>query len=936
MEIKKLIEDSSKLKYYHGQIYKFLEFKKKEPKYFDITQLKKTPFELLKNILDNFKIDLYYHQGELIQKIFDEKKDAIICMNKGSGKGIAIDLCVILNVLMEHKTILYLRPFIADLEFRLNALKERIKKADWNWLIRAEKANNAEELNHFINKVPDIILTTPQTLADYYLTPYTIEKENIWFNSLNLLIIEDITSYTTEELFHLQNLISSLKLGQKNNFQILISSDEVKNPEILAHKITNRSVEAIKTDFSLKNQFKVFIWIPYLDSFPTEDNKLTVKRREYIKELEECIKILCKPNDNIFIWYLFGKIGQVELREIKDSLLEDLKDALPHIDISVFDDLRYVEKEKYRKFNKVFILGLNSSIESLCDTLGNLLCENGLAVIIPYENPISYFYIRSPELSGEVENQFPVLPDSNQLKKDYFLRSLCILPSFMVDKEKIFEIWGKDFSEVILSELQKENLIDKENEKISIINPNAIFEKCKNIHWGVLDKEVFALYTQEQNKKRTIYFGKYLFPYFIYPEAIYYHGLQKYLISPDIAKSFKELQLNYAGTKPVLTFPIIKHTIETKDNKENLVKELENFCKIVYFNDAKITAELLGRKSYDSLEYKENIVERYEESIKVERNTPIIKLILENPVYILHIFHIFLPQYIINFEKLFDLCADNEGIFILPIIPGLEKFLKEFYANSSTIIPKIYKNAYNLLITCPCYDGCPLCLKSIKFIDEVGGIKKDLIRTIAKCLKKEEEAEFIIRKKEKGLSEREAEKIYIKIRQKVLHLFKNKLELEIKNPAELKVEKMENASGLYSGNLVKVIPDIPEAFVYDVIAHEYAHNWEFENNNMCASLKGDKLVIEGFAQWVAFKILDFYGLADWMENIDLDEYNEYGDGFDLMKWIEDNVAGFYGVIDFVKNGKVIDPVKNIEYNLEKLLKDSGIGDKIKSRRSDDR
>jgi len=48
-----------------------------------------------------------------------------------------------------------------------------------------------------------------------------------------------------------------------------------------------------------------------------------------------------------------------------------------------------------------------------------------------------------------------------------------------------------------------------------------------------------------------------------------------------------------------------------------------------------------------------------------------------------------------------------------------------------------------------------------------------------------------------------------------------------------------------------------------VLAHELTHNWQHDQNNMNDSLFDNglpfngKIFIEGFAQWVSFKIMDF-------------------------------------------------------------------------------
>jgi hypothetical protein len=94
-------------------------------------------------------------------------------------------------------------------------------------------------------------------------------------------------------------------------------------------------------------------------------------------------------------------------------------------------------------------------------------------------------------------------------------------------------------------------------------------------------------------------------------------------------------------------------------------------------------------------------------------------------------------------------------------------------------------------------------------------------------------------------------------------------------------------------------------------------------------------VIEGFAEWIEYKTLDFFGLADYMVTpLDLrgrdenDRGDEYSLGFVLMRHIEDKVGGFYGVIDFMTTAKVTNPETKVEYDIERLLTESHVRDQL--------
>jgi len=680
-------------------------------------------------------------------------------------------------------------------------------------------------------------------------------------------------------------------------------------------------------------------WIPYLTSEPTNDNKLKVKRTNYFDELKECLKILCQPNDNILVWHLFESLGSVELRKMKEELMESIETGPLRLSLIVCDNLRNIPKDMFRNFNKVFILGYSANQTNLPAVLGNLLCPDGLAVVIPAENPLSFLPIRKPEIISGFKTPEIHIPELNGVKEHYLLSALASSPSSHISQDIIEKIWGKEFSQKIIKDLEKNGLLHTENGKVVIMDKDAIFESAGELRWGVLEKKWFIFYLQEQSgESRKFYFGKYLFPSLIYPDAVYYYGSDKYLIPTDIKETASELRLIYASeNSPVLTIPLIKYSFKNKSKTPDIIKKLKGFGQLLFYGDAEIEIEFNGYKSYRSLEYKCEPGEEIGEEIKLKRKTPLIKFHPDNPEGILQILRIFLPAYFKDMHFTFDIFSDDQSIYIASIIPKNLRF-KELYPQLLSIIPQIYDYGYHLLLSCPCLNGCPLCLKSIKSPEEVGPIKSQTLITLAEALKKKDEAEFNIRFKSKGLEVSESQKKYKEWRNKIVKdIFVNKFEMEIKEPARLVVEELKDCSGKFfpGENVVKVNPNLPEALAVEIIAHEYAHNWEFEEGNMCAELMNEKytskgnLIVEGFAEWVAFKVLDFYGLADYMELIDLNEYNEYGDGFDLLKWIEDNVAGFYGVIEFVKTGKVLDPEANIEYNLEKLLKESGIWDKIK-------
>ena len=124
-----------------------------------------------------------------------------------------------------------------------------------------------------------------------------------------------------------------------------------------------------------------------------------------------------------------------------------------------------------------------------------------------------------------------------------------------------------------------------------------------------------------------------------------------------------------------------------------------------------------------------------------------------------------------------------------------------------------------------------------------------------------------------------------------------------------------------------VIEKCTEESMVGIMSHEYTHSWQFQkdDNFHHESLRDPsivpydgKLILEGFAMWVEFKVLDFYGLAQSMQQIKAFSKDEYRDGFHALEQVED-ALGFAGVFRFVKEG-----ASAYEGGLEQLFIDTGL------------
>jgi len=111
-----------------------------------------------------------------------------------------------------------------------------------------------------------------------------------------------------------------------------------------------------------------------------------------------------------------------------------------------------------------------------------------------------------------------------------------------------------------------------------------------------------------------------------------------------------------------------------------------------------------------------------------------------------------------------------------------------------------------------------------------------------------------------------------------------------------------NAIGLYysQNQDIGVQANMSEVRTLSVVAHEYAHNWQWKSNRWqppTTKFFGGRLYLEGFAEWVAYKVMEKYCAFDEMRSLDLRTHDEYGEGLDVFLYLEEKF-GVNGVLEF--------------------------------------
>jgi hypothetical protein len=113
--------------------------------------------------------------------------------------------------------------------------------------------------------------------------------------------------------------------------------------------------------------------------------------------------------------------------------------------------------------------------------------------------------------------------------------------------------------------------------------------------------------------------------------------------------------------------------------------------------------------------------------------------------------------------------------------------------------------------------------------------------------------------------------------------------------------EVEKTMGIYARQGMKrgiyVQTGLPRLLFLQVASHEYAHAWQGEN---CPLLR-DPLLHEGFAEWVAYRVLGHYGYKTQMDRMQARE-DIYGQGLQFVLDLELKF-GPVGVIDACRRSR---------------------------------
>ncbi len=907
---------------------------------------------------------LYSHQRAVLEGIAADQ-DVFLSLPHGSGMTTASDLAVVYSVLSSRKWVLLL---VRDPQ-KLAVRAERFRRisasgsgdGEFNTLIMQE----SDQVDDIAHQLPDVVFALPEVVKEVLLAR---KIDSVLLSSLGLVILEDLDAYLPAELQHLRYLLRAIRLVSAQHgadVKTLLTSSPLASPETTAVEVTGVHPRVVDKDGAPKSGFNLHYWIPPLEAESIDGKALKIRRRTYISELATILGAIPEAKEplTVGIWHAFVAVAETDLRMMEQATVGLLSRRATSYRLVFFSSPKEVQEADFHQFQLLFVLGLPRAFGDFKLEIGNLVRADADVFVVLPEDPCSHFLLRRNLQYAELSGRTDLVVSANpRLASHYLLGTLMSLDRGVMSAADA-GVFG-DPAELLQSAVAGA-AVRYRGDKYEIEDRERASSLLGSIPFGAdgVDDLHLLFEGYSAGSGRHAVRAASLVPWRIFPQGFAHAVGRKYLlqgIEESEGEKIGRLELAPASSD-VLRVPRVRVIV-----KDGSTSPTESPGKVTTFGQVSlarmtIRTEIEGYQRYPDFAFFDSDTERQRhfEQLRamsvpeVWKDVDAVTVIPPAPSpdatdSLERALRLVLPFIYKDVFETIQVWPDGERLCIASLGSAGNVLLRRFYDYWSEIARRICQTAFDILVACPCADGCPHCTMMFEEHRELHVEKQQALAELGKLLGLDDQVpgfvDAIVRFKRSGLEVEAAKQPYERWREEIFEMFANRFDMKIVARAPLKIIREDiklngrTAIGLYTSvpNLVQARDCLPEAAAVDLLAHEYTHNWQYDpgGRNMHENLDrptlpyDGKLPREGFAQWVSFRVLDFLGLTGGMRNIELYEGDEYGYGFDLMHYIEKSICGFSGVVKFMREGKAIDPENGHEYTCLELLEKSGLKEKI--------
>lgn len=935
---------------------------------------------------------LYSHQGAVLEQLSKpdpergRRNHVLLCTPRGSGRSTISALAALHRVLDRQCNVLFVYPTKRVGELEEARFKRILRAAGLRWSADWDTIWDSDEYERKAPStelaVPEVLFTTVRMFHRHILPDH--RKWAAFLRDLDLIVADDLElfqgAFGSNSAFVFRRLRRLCALHGANP-QFLAVCLPVRNYHSFAVRLLGVRFEQkaiIATDSRATAERVVVFWNPPLDRPEKEDSGYIVARRPYFREARE---LLLKTALHRLHPILLSKAVRMTLCDVQDFghlLTEQLRELTGReTPIPVGTSVAETEVPE-EGFNSVIMAGFPGPSSMVRHELEHMRGDEGpddlLCVVTP-QTPLAQYYLRRGDRYLDFKDRASSMVISND--NDNMVRNhlKCALREQPVGRDEIEEYFGGIGPRIVDEMTAAGETRWEQRDEFLGVRPVTYEVLSLTDTTGEKPQDDISLYSSSlaQVPVRIRAEGEVVdaidsnrVPDLAYPGAVYYFEDERYDVVGQSMAEAPSVELELCE-KPLETHKLSKVVVDIPDGEKYLHEHVFDVGRpmLAGWADGRVQEKVIGRVEYDfegesfSGSRLQHIVEFPGDGLdRASFQTEVGFVTFRREVHpevseevmhsLVHLCKALLPVFILGGEKEcgmdYDMAPPDLGAEpTLFFYDNLEHGLG--YAHLMLDhIRELFTEAYEVLKTCPCAEGCEACLK-IPDCHRLGpnkelnwGLdKSNTMRLLGYVLSKEG-FEPIIRDRTDGMEDIDR---VGQLKDRIAReLFENKLGMHIEKPAivsfmtEEEQRQRPGVAGFYEGgekNRVSVTP-VMEGTMVGLLAHEYAHNWQFEPGNMHPRLVAPdvpfqgRLLLEGFAQWVEYKICDFYGLKNEMAAVDFahpDQCNEYSEGFQVIKYLED-IEGVRGVLEFVSTGGLGGPHED----LEQLYEDAGVAQDI--------
>jgi len=900
-----------------------------------------------------FDNKLYSHQKKIWEHI-NNGNNAYLLSPYFSGKSTIALLTSLKFLFHEAKSVLYLTSTKAEATIQQNIIKNLLKKLQFDWIIDPLLIlhDNLAQVSLKKQMVPRLLITDISTLH-YTLLP-DHKNYKYLFEYLGLIVIDGFETFDASVRTNSAYVLRRFKRIVKhyaNLPQYLITSRSF----LEARDTLLRFIHVDEHEIELKGVFKdnreihkadIEFWVPPIDDvsldYSNNEWQSILTRMDFFEEAYSLIIAAVKNGLNSVILHYgvpFSKHDKNNKERLIDGAINNEIDNIGKYYIGTHpENLRAEMAEDgldWDDINVIIFPGFEGSLMEIRDTIlhiGNPKNTN-VYIIFP-QLPYYQFFVHHPEdlkLSSKAEDlrqeeHYPILPldtEDNNIKMRHLIFFLNELPS---NKEEIEKYFGK------INNLQINDLISKENNKQILTKEGKdkvekyIKEKGKDLNISSLES-AYSVYVEGSDNK-LCYVETFDVIHRFFPQAIVVINNTRYRVNRIENKNI------FLRTEDIMsfTYPILRRmSLRFNEIEGTKYKFLEKVDVGLFSDSLKTT--IAGYGSSKTLDIENTDFQEINEEnlhndtievsgfyLKINDNSSLVHTL--SHLIFSSIISIFPrrgkgPYFYYNKDTIYfyDTASRSKGVFQA--------------LRNEQILKDIFERSWRILKDCPCYSGCPGCLKIFECEEKNNNLnKKETFKYLGELLGKEDITNKFITYKFEGVND---EVRLEELRKKIFEIYKYKCGIDFNEvniypemffsdqDLEYFEKKYGPLGGLCEKGKVWIIPGLKEENLIEVFSHEYCHNWQNGNvassmqyfniddiddtNNILYGCKSGfaKLFVEGQAVWASYKILDYYGLKKVIKSTRLSHYAEYNEGEKFVLFLEKEL-GIPFLLQFIKDG----------------------------------